>query len=90
LDYLCAALNSSALNGIFHSLFLNDDRLFPYVRKAQLEQLPIRIPKEQDDRRIGQLAARLASGAGASQVSEQEINCHFDEVYGLTELAAPV
>jgi type I restriction-modification system DNA methylase subunit len=40
--YLLGCLNSSLLSYWFGVVFLSDDKLFPYVRISQLENLPIR------------------------------------------------
>jgi hypothetical protein len=43
ISFLLALLNSKLLNWWFNHIFLFDDNLFPYVRKSQLLELPIRL-----------------------------------------------
>ncbi|MFW9915102.1 MAG: Eco57I restriction-modification methylase domain-containing protein [Candidatus Thorarchaeota archaeon] len=43
ISFLLALLNSKLLNWWFNHVFLFEDNLFPYVRKSQLLELPIRL-----------------------------------------------
>jgi hypothetical protein len=43
MSFLLALLNSKLLNWWFNHVFLFEDNLFPYVRKSQLLELPIRL-----------------------------------------------
>jgi adenine-specific DNA-methyltransferase len=63
--YLLGCLNSKLLSYYFWVVFLSDDKLFPYVRISQLEQLPIcaidfadRADKVRHDQ-IAQLVERM-------------------------------
>jgi hypothetical protein len=44
LEYVCALLNSNVMNEYFHRVYVNDDKLFPYIRKKQIESLPVAEP----------------------------------------------
>jgi methylase of polypeptide subunit release factors len=44
LEYACAVLNSSWANAHFHRVFVNDDKLFPYIRKHQLIEVAVPPP----------------------------------------------
>lgn len=52
LEYVCALLNSQVMNDYFQSIFGNDDKLFPYIRKEQLDRLPIALPSAEEERYI--------------------------------------
>jgi hypothetical protein len=69
LEYVCALLNSRMMNDYFQALFVNDDRLFPYIRKEQIDQLPIPLPMPQDEARIVALVRQI-SGATPEQSTE--------------------
>lgn len=43
--WLVACINSCLLAWVFRLWFLSDDRLFPYLRKSQLVQLPVPDPR---------------------------------------------
>jgi hypothetical protein len=59
-EYVCALLNSQVVNAYFHAVFVNDDRLFPYIRTAQLAQLPIALPTAQQEAAIVSLVRRIS------------------------------
>jgi hypothetical protein len=73
LWYLCGLLNSHLLNRYFQHIWVNDDRLFPYVRKEQLQGLPIPVPDAEAVAMVEDLARRLAAG-------ETELKAELDAV----------
>ncbi|OOO61377.1 Eco57I restriction-modification methylase domain-containing protein [Clostridium tepidum] len=52
IDYsiylLSSLINSKLINYWFKLTFMNDDKLFPYIRTSQLKLLPIKLIKEND------------------------------------------
>jgi hypothetical protein len=57
--FLLALLNSKLLNWWFNHAFLFEDNLFPYVRKSQLLELPIRLS-------MADIAEKIAENIHAS------------------------
>ena len=41
-EYICAILNSSVIQNWFKTMFVLTDKLFPYIRKSQLDYIPIK------------------------------------------------
>jgi hypothetical protein len=72
LEYVCALLNSRVMNDYFHAVFVNDDKLFPYIRKEQLDQLPIAMPSPQDEAVIVSLVRQLTGSDTEQSISLQE------------------
>jgi methylase of polypeptide subunit release factors len=60
LEYACAVLNSTWANTRFHELFVNDDRLFPYIRKHQLASVPVPVPPPEVHEQICTLVGNVA------------------------------
>nr|WP_276977539.1 TaqI-like C-terminal specificity domain-containing protein [Ferrimicrobium acidiphilum] len=42
-EYLCALLNSKVIRFWFKTKFVLTEKLFPYIRKSQLDQIPIKV-----------------------------------------------
>jgi methylase of polypeptide subunit release factors len=61
LEYACAVLNSTWANAHFHDLFVNDDKLFPYIRVHQLSELPLPQPDRKRHAQITDLLHREPS-----------------------------
>ena len=84
VEFLCAVLNSRILNAYFHGMYINDDAIFPYIRKEQLVGLPIAVPSQQDHTRIAALARKCldAKGEGCAEW-EAEIDDRVAALYGV-------
>ena len=41
-EYICAILNSTVIQKWFKTMFVLTDKLFPYIRKSQLDYIPIK------------------------------------------------
>ena len=46
-EYLTAILNSSVIGYWFKTMFVLTDKLFPYIRKSQLDYIPIKKPNHE-------------------------------------------
>jgi len=82
IEVYCALLNSDFVNDWFHATFLNDDKLFPYIRKAQLLDIPIlTIPRdgEQYDRLL-KAAKTAVRDNGQNQASLEALSRLVDEI----------
>lgn len=73
LDYICAVLNSRVMNEYFRACFVNDDKLFPYIRKEQIESLPIALPTPAEDKEIRDLLRQSDDLRDAAQHRVEEI-----------------
>ncbi|MBI2300878.1 MAG: N-6 DNA methylase [Armatimonadetes bacterium] len=75
--WLAAVLNSAAAAWWMEQTFGVGERLFPYLRQHQLEALPLPEP----DRRLAELARRMAAGPNAGTAAE--IDARVAAAYGL-------
>ena len=66
LEYLCAVLNSQVVNDYFREMYVNDDKLFPYIRKGQLVTMPIAMPAPEQHRRVEELVRALLEQGNSS------------------------
>ncbi len=69
-------LNSRVMNDYFHAVFVNDDKLFPYIRKEQLDQLPIAMPSPQDEAVIVSLVRQLTGSDADKQQDATDEELH--------------
>lgn len=75
LLYCCGLLNSAVVGELFAWLYINDDELFPYIRKEQLDFLPIPRASDADRAAIEALVQQildLKAANPAADVSEYE------------------
>jgi SAM-dependent methyltransferase len=66
-----AALGTEALARYFAVTTAAGDRLFPYVRTADLLELPLPPPGSEALRRLGELGRRLAAGEGSAAAARE-------------------
>jgi hypothetical protein len=66
-----AALGTEALARYFAVSTVAGDRLFPYVRTADLLALPLPPPGSTALHRLGELGRRLAAGEGAAEAARE-------------------
>jgi restriction endonuclease S subunit len=59
IEYLCALLNSKLLNFWFRNRFVLTEKLFPYIRISQLEQVPIYLASKPEQEPIVRLVERM-------------------------------
>jgi len=59
-EYLCGLLNSKLIRFWFRSRFVLTEKLFPYIRKSQLEQVPIRVGRAPDIEAAARKLLKLA------------------------------
>jgi len=59
LEFLCGLLNSKLLNFWFKNTFVLTEKLFPYVRISQLNQIPIHIASPSEQEPIIRLVERM-------------------------------
>jgi hypothetical protein len=88
--YVCALLNSSLMNYWFRNIFVLTDKLFPYIRKSQLDFIPIAkaLPEKQEEigKIVNQILAKKQSNPTASTSNlEREIDRIVYDLYGLTK-----
>jgi len=82
VEFAAAWLNSDLIRGYFSRTFVNRDKLFPYIRKEQIEALPLLTPSPAMLKRIEDEVAFL-SNAGSSQDRSK----HQTEIETLLRLA---
>ncbi len=89
-SYVCAVLNSSLMNYWFRNIFVLTDKLFPYIRKSQLDFIPIAkaLPEEQEQ--IGNIVNQILAKKHSNHSSdttylEQEIDKLVYKLYNLTD-----
>ncbi len=90
-EALLACLNSRLLSWYLRTVYLTDDRVFPYLRLSQLRRLPVPPVSPADAGRLGELVRRrLAGETGVEEaietlvaalygVSGREYNSRIDE-----------
>ena len=88
-SYVCAVLNSSLMNYWFRNIFVLTDKLFPYIRKSQLDFIPIAkaLPEEQEQ--IGNIVNQILAKKHSNHSSdttylEKEIDKLVYRLYNLT------
>ena len=88
LKFYTAILNSKVVAFWFFKTFCNTDKLFPYIRVSQLEQIPIpnasREMQEEVASMVDQVIAIKEIGADSS-ILEQQIDNLVYHLYNLTE-----
>ncbi|MCR5039225.1 MAG: Eco57I restriction-modification methylase domain-containing protein [Bacteroidales bacterium] len=89
-SYVCAVLNSSLMNYWFRNIFVLTDKLFPYIRKSQLDFIPIAkaLPEEQEQ--IGNIVNQILAKKHSNYSSdttylEKEIDKLVYKLYNLTD-----
>lgn len=87
LWYLCGLLNSGLLNRYFQRVWVNDDRLFPYVRKEQLLGLPILAADVETVAKVEALARGLAAGKAELRA---ELDAVVEETYRTSLHSQPI
>ena len=90
LKYLVALINSRLIGYWFKNLFVLTDKLFPYIRKSQLNFIPIKnISLSQQQPIITLvdkiLTAKKENPAADTSALEREIDVLVYELYGLAE-----
>jgi hypothetical protein len=91
--WLVGFINSKLISFWFKSVFLNDDKLFPYIRKNQLEILPIINFDEISEDAIYSLSGKVTQILNFKKENkdtdttnlEKEIDQMVYELYGLTD-----
>ena len=88
-SYVCAVLNSSLMNYWFRNIFVLTDKLFPYIRKSQLDFIPIAkaLPEEQEQisNIVNQILAKKHSNYSSDTTYlEKEIDKLVYRLYNLT------
>ena len=68
-EYICAVLNSSVIQNWFKTMFVLTDKLFPYIRKSQLDLIPIKPAPKKVKARIEELVTRITN------LREEDSNC---------------
>ncbi len=58
-EYLCGLLNSKLINFWFKNKFVLTEKMFPYVRISQLEQIPIVVASHSDQENVAKLVDRM-------------------------------
>lgn len=89
-SYVCALLNSKLMNYWFRNVFVLTDKLFPYIRKSQLDFIPIAkaLPEKQQpivDVVDKMLAAKKNNSLANTSDLEAKIDKLVYELYELTE-----
>ncbi len=90
-DYrsLLALINSRLLNYWFSKVFISTDKLFPYIRKSQLEKLPLPELNTSNKTHLNEItqsilnARRLNRSLNTSEL-EQQIDQLVYKLYDLT------
>jgi hypothetical protein len=86
--YLLGVLNSSLMDFLYKDLVNEDNRIFPEVKPIQLFKLPIRIPYQEDQKRISEIVEKITSlkkqGKQTADL-ETQIDQLVYQLYGLTE-----
>jgi hypothetical protein len=89
LKYLTGILNSNLINFWFKNLFVLTDKLFPYLRKSQLEYIPIKNISSAQQQSIIKLVNQILSAKSKkpdadTSVLETKIDQLVYNLYGLT------
>lgn len=87
--YMCALLNSSLINYWFRNIFVLTDKLFPYIRKSQLDYIPIAKSSIEVQTQIGDVVNQIIYQKQSSPLAdtsklENEINQLVYQLYNLT------
>ncbi|MCR5191959.1 MAG: Eco57I restriction-modification methylase domain-containing protein [Bacteroidales bacterium] len=87
--YMCALLNSSLINYWFRNIFVLTDKLFPYIRKSQLDYIPIAKASIEVQTQIGDVVNQIIYQKQSSPLAdtsklENEINQLVYQLYNLT------
>jgi hypothetical protein len=90
LKYLTGILNSQLINFWFKNLFVLTDKLFPYLRKSQLEYIPVKNIVFARQKPIIDLVNQILSAKTQNPNAdttklETEIDAIVFHLYGLTE-----
>jgi hypothetical protein len=90
LKYVTGVLNSKIINFWFKHLFVLTDKLFPYLRKSQIEFIPIKTISLAEQQSIITLVDRILSAKSSNPQAdtsalEMEIDKLVYELYGLTK-----
>ena len=90
LKYVTGVLNSKQINFWFKNLFVLTDKLFPYLRKSQIEFIPIPVIPLSEQQPIIDLVNQILSAKQANPAAdttelERKIDLLVYELYGLSE-----
>lgn len=90
--WICGLLNSKLINFWFRKIYINDDKLFPYIRKNQLETIPIKNTGTTADilNEVNSLVKRIQTKKiNNSSLDTSDLESQVDELvmdlYGLNE-----
>ena len=89
LKYYLAVLNSRIISFWFVKTYCNTDKLFPYIRTSQLQQIPFAEPDKLTEDTIVYiveliLSTKKANPSADTSVLEQQIDLLVYHLYGLT------
>lgn len=87
-EYICAILNSAVIQNWFKTMFVLTDKLFPYIRKSQLDLIPIKPAPTKVKAQIEKLVTRITNlreedpSCSISKESE-ELDLIINSLYGV-------
>lgn len=96
-EYLLALLNSSLFTFIYNKFFITNPEVFPYVKRKHLDQFPIKIVSEEEQKPFINLVNNIHAinkdedypNNSAQQAKIIEYECQIDQLvcklYGLTK-----
>ena len=88
LKFFTAILNSKVISFWFFKTFCNTDKLFPYIRVSQLEQIPIPNTSLEIQKEVASLVddviAKKTKGVESSDIERQIDNIIY-QLYNLTD-----
>ncbi|MGD9629232.1 MAG: TaqI-like C-terminal specificity domain-containing protein [Pyrinomonadaceae bacterium] len=82
----CAVLNSKTTDEYFGSVFINEDKLFPYVRKEQLSQLPfpdLTPPMAEILEKLAKQRSEFPSGTKRANEIESQIDATVKRAFNI-------
>ena len=87
--FVSAILNSSLMNYWFRNIFVLTDKLFPYIRKSQLDYIPIVVASIEQQQTIADLVDKIlvikkANPQADTSTLEYEIDQQVYALYNIT------
>lgn len=79
-EYICAILNSTVIQNWFKTMFVLTDKLFPYIRKSQLDFIPIKKASSDVMEAIEALVRKITKERSRDPKADiTEANCQLEE-----------